>query len=256
MPLKTSADVSRMRTPGRLLARIFRELGGLMAPGLRAAEIEAFCASRLEAAGAELSQGALGFPGAACVSIDNVAAHGVPDDRMLEDGNLVTVDISTRIHGWASDAAWTYVVGPGSADARRLLRAAWKTTNAGIAACRAGRRLGDVAAVIEHTAARQGCSVVREFTGHGIGRGLHEAPAVPNAGAPGTGEPVVPGMVITVEPVLSLGSGAVRKLDDGWSYVSADGALTAQFEHTIAIFSRHTEVLTFDGEPGGDAPPF
>lgn len=256
MPLKTSADVSRMRAPGRLLARIFRELAGEISAGMRAAQIDEFCAGRLRAAGAEASQRTLGFPGAACVSINNVAVHGVPDERALEDGDLVTVDISTRINGWACDAAWTYVVGPGTADARRLLRAAWKTTNAGIAACRAGRRLGDVAAVIEHTAERHGCSIVREFTGHGIGRDLHEAPSVPNTGTPGTGQPVVPGMVVTVEPVLSLGSGAVRRLADGWGYVSSDGALTAQFEHTVSVFSRHTEVLTFGGELGGDVPPW
>ncbi len=256
VPLKTSADVSRMRPPGRLLARILRELASRMNAGTMARDIDSFCATRLEAAGAEASQRLLGFPGAACVSINNVAAHGVPDDRSLEDGDIVTVDISTRLNGWASDAAWTYVVGPGSADAHRLLKAAWRTTNAGVLACRAGRRFGDVAAVVEHTAARYGCSVVREFTGHGIGRGMHEPPAVPNTGGAGTGDPIVPGMVLTVEPVLTLGNGGVRKLNDGWSYVSADGSLTAQFEHTISVFSRHTEVLTYHGELDGDIPPF
>lgn len=227
-----------------------------MKAGTRAGEIDSFCASRLDSAGAEMSQRLAGFPGTACVSINNVAAHGVPDDRPLEDGDLVTVDLSTRINGWASDAAWTYIVGPGSAAAHRLVKAAWKTTNAGILACRAGRRLGDVAAVIERTAARYGCAVIREFTGHGIGRGLHEAPAVPNSGDAGTGEPIVPGMVLTVEPVLTLGTGGVRKLNDGWTYVSADGSLAAQFEHTVSVFSRHTEVLTFDGDLESDVPPF
>lgn len=256
VPLKTSADVARMRAPGRILGRLFRELSDMLRPGMRAVDIDAVCAGRLRAAGAELSQRNMGFPGTACVSINNVAAHGIPDDRTLEAGDVLTVDISTRLGGWASDAAWTYVVGSGSADARRLVRAAWKATNAGIAACRAGRRLGDVAAVIEWTAARYGCAVVKEFTGHGIGRDLHEAPAVANSGSAGTGEPVVPGMVLTVEPVLSLGNGEVRKLDDGWGYVTADGALTAQFEQTVSVFSRHTEVLTFDGDLEADAPPF
>jgi len=256
VPLKTSADVSRMRPPGRLLARILRELGPRIEPGTPARDIDAFCAARLEAIGAETSQRLMGFPGAACVSINNVAAHGVPDGRPLENGDLVTVDISTRVNGWASDAAWTYIVGTGSADAYRLRKAAWRSTNAGIQACAAGRRFGDVAAVVEHTAARFGCSVVREFTGHGIGRGMHEPPAVPNTGEAGTGEPIVPGMVLTVEPVLALGTGDVRKLNDGWSYVSADGSLTAQFEHTISVFSRYTEVLTYDGELAGDVPPF
>ncbi|MFP4066363.1 MAG: type I methionyl aminopeptidase [Spirochaetaceae bacterium] len=256
IPLKTGADVTRMRVPGRLLAALFRELAPVMAPGLRTREIEAFCTAHIEQGQAEAWQHATGFPATACVSVNNVAVHGVPDERVLEDGDIVTVDVSVRMNGWASDAAWTYVVGSGDADAHRLLRAAWQTTNAGIAACRAGRRLGDVAAVIEHTAARFGCQVVREFTGHGIGRRLHEAPSVPNTGSPGTGEPIVPGMVLTVEPVISLGSGAVRKLADGWAYVSADGALTAQFEHTVSVHSRHTEVLTYPGSPGGDVPPY
>lgn len=256
VPLKTSADVSRMRPPGRLLAHILRDLAPRMEAGTPARDIDSFCAARLEAAGAEASQRLLGFPGTACVSINNVAAHGVPDDRQLENGDLVTVDISTRVNGWASDAAWTYVVGTGNADAHRLLKAAWRATNAGILACRAGRRFGDVAAVIEHTAARYGCAVVREFTGHGIGRGMHEPPAVPNTGGAGTGEPIVPGMVLTVEPVLTLGSGGVRRLDDGWTYVSADGSLTAQFEHTISVLSHHVEVLTYDCELDGAAPPF
>lgn len=255
-PLKTSADVSRMRPPARLLSSILRDLAPRIEAGTLARDIEFFCATRLEAAGAEASQRLVGFPGAACVSINNVAAHGVPDDRPLENGDLVTVDISTRVNGWASDAAWTYIVGTGRAEAHRLLKAAWRATNAGISACVAGRRFGDVAAVIEHTAARYGCSVVREFTGHGIGRGMHEPPAVPNTGDAGTGEPVVPGMVLTVEPVLTLGNGGVRKLGDGWTYVSADGSLTAQFEHTISVFSRHTEILTYEGELGGELPPF
>jgi methionyl aminopeptidase len=256
IPLKTSAEVARMRVPGRLLAGILSELASRITEGANLRDIDAWCSRRLSQSGAEASQRRMGFPGSACVSVNNIAAHGVPENRRLEAGDLVTVDISTRVEGWGADAAWTYLVGVGSADARRLLRAAWRATNAGIAACRAGRRLGDVAAVIEHTATRHGCSVVREFTGHGIGRSLHETPAVANAGSPGIGTPVVPGMTLTIEPVLSLGSGEVRKLADGWTYVSADGALTAQFEQTVAVFSDHTEVLTFGGALDTETPPF
>lgn len=256
IPLKTSADVSRVRVSARLLGRILSDLSKLVVEGKSVADIAAYCETRLSKAGAEASQRRMGFPAAACVSVNNVAAHGIPGPRHLEAGDLVTVDISTRLQGWAADAAWTYLVGSGSADALRVLRAAWSTTKAGVAACRAGRRLGDVGAVIEHTAARHGCSVVREFTGHGIGEKLHEAPAVPNTGTPHTGTPIVPGMVLTIEPVVSLGTGEVTRLDDGWTYVSRDGALTAQFEQTVAVFSDRTEVLTFDRLLDTDVPPY
>lgn len=256
VPLKTSADVTRMRPPSRLLSTILRELSGWIRPGLDIAEVDQFCARRLEQARAEISHRALGFPGAASISVDNVAAHGVPAARILETGDIVTVDISTRIHGWSADAAWTYAVGEAAPETTRLLRAAWRTTNAGVAACRAGRRLGDVAAVIEHTARRHGCSIVKTFTGHGIGRALHEEPMVANTGTPVTGRPIVPGMVLTIEPVLSLGTGEVRLLSDGWTYVSADGRPTAQFEHTVAVFSQHTEVLTYGGSLDDETPPY
>lgn len=256
VPLKTSADVMRMRVPSRLLSRILAELSTQIRPDVDVTQIDTFCAERLEKAGAEISHRHEGFPGAASISVNNVAAHGVPYHRRLEDGDIVTVDISTHIHGWAADAAWSYVAGSPGPEARRLVRAAWQTTNAGIAACRAGRRLGDVATVIEHTAARHGCSVVKTFTGHGIGRNLHEEPVVANTGTPATGRPVVPGMVITIEPVLSLGTGEVRLLDDGWTYVSADGALTAQFEHTVSVFSQQTEVLTYVGPLDAEMPPY
>ncbi|MGM0673123.1 MAG: type I methionyl aminopeptidase [Spirochaetota bacterium] len=256
VPLKTSADVTRMRPPCRLLSAILREVGGLIRPELDIAQVDQLCAHRLNKAHAEVSHRRLGFPGAASISVNNVAAHGIPSHRVLEDGDIVTVDISTRIDGWSADAAWTYVVGQVGPEALRLLRAAWQTTNAGVAACRAGRRLGDVAAVIEHTAARHGCSVVKTFTGHGIGRELHEEPVVANTGSPAMGRPVVPGMVLTIEPVLSLGNGEVRLLEDGWTYVSADGEFTAQFEHTVSVFSQHTEVLTYDGSLDTELPPY
>jgi len=204
-------------------------------------------------------KGYRGYPASICTSVNNVAAHGVPGNYILRDGDLVSIDISAQIEGWHGDGAWTYVVGEASPDARRLLKAAWQTTMAGIRAVRAGARLGDVGAAIKETARRYGCVVLDKFVGHGIGQGMHEEPLVLNFGRRGTGQPIVPGMVLTVEPILCLGKPEAHLLGDGWSIVTDDNSFCAQFEHTIAIFSDKTEILTFaTGEPKteGEMPPY
>ncbi len=257
---KTSVDILRLAKPAQLLAKLFRGLPSVIRPGITTKQIESFCVSFLERNNAEIAQqGYRGFPGAVCTSVNNVAAHGIPTDQALEVGDILTVDVSAGVQDWKGDAAWTYVVSKETADQRRLLRAAWRATLAGVAMCRPGRRIGDVGFAISQAAKQLGCNVVTEFSGHGIGRSLHEAPTIPATGQAGTGEQIVAGMVLNIEPVVTLGSGKVQLLGDGWSYVTDDGSLAAQFEHTVAVHHERNEVLTVPKDIGAlptDFPPY
>lgn len=260
IPLKTSLDVQRMKKPSRLIERIFRDLKGIMKRGLTTGEIDRYCAGLFDAHHATSSQkGYRGFPASVCVSPNSVAVHGVPGDLFLTDGDIVTVDITLNMDGWHSDAAWTYLVGKYGPDKLHLLKAAWRCSMAGIMAAKAGNRLGDVGDAIQRTARKFGCSVLDDFAGHGIGENLHEEPIVANTGTRGVGQPIVPGMVFTIEPILCLGRPEVKTLEDGWTVVTRDGSPTAQFEHTIAIFGDRTEILTLTREDihlNLDLPPF
>ncbi len=260
MSVKTSVDILRLAKPAQLLAKLFRGLPSVIRPGITTKQIESFCVSFLERNNAEVvQQGYRGFPGAVCTSVNNVAAHGIPGDQALDVGDILTVDVSAGIQEWKGDAAWTYIVTSETPDQRRLLRAAWRASLAGVAMCRPGRRIGDVGFAITQAAKQLGCNVVSEFSGHGIGRGLHEPPSIPSTGQAATGDEIVAGMVLNIEPVVTLGSGKVQLLGDGWSYVTADGALTAQFEHTVAVHQERNEILTVPKELGGlstDFPPY
>jgi methionyl aminopeptidase len=258
--LKTSIDIARIRRTGRAVYQVLRTLRHSIRPGVTTAELAAEVGSLLERLSVRGAlRGYRGYPDHACVSVNHVAVHGVPGDYTLEDGDILTVDLTAEKDGWYADAAWTYTVGPGSPDARRLVRATWAASIAGIRAAVAGARFGDVGEAIEAVAARYGCTVLDRFVGHGIGRSIHEDPIVLHTGECGTGAPIVPGMVFTIEPILSLGGSEVFPLDDGWSMVSNDHSLCAQFEHTVAVFGSRTEILTWNGEPeelDGDYPPY
>ncbi len=257
---KTSVDILRLAKPAALLARLFRGLTAVIRVGLTTKQIEQFCVAFLDKNNAEIThQGYRGFPGAVCTSVNNVAAHGLPGSQALEPGDVVSLDVSAGLQEWKGDAAWTYVVARETPDQRRLIRAAWRATLAGVAMCRPGRKTGDVGFAISQAAKQLGCTVIPDFTGHGIGRQLHESPSVPSTGQPGTGDPIEVGMVLNIEPVVTLGSGSVQLLGDGWSYVTTDGALAAQFEHTVAVHQERNEVLTAPKELGGlptDFPPY
>jgi methionyl aminopeptidase len=177
--------------------------------------------------------------------VNNVAAHGIPTNRALENGDILSLDITVSIDGWFGDVAWSFIVGTGSPDSRRLVRAAWKAMLSGVQTARAGNHLGDIGAAIQKAAKRFGCSVIEDYVGHGIGRAMHEDPMVPNFGAVDTGMRIVPGMVFTVEPMVNLGGREAHVTEDGWTLVTGDGSLSAQFEQTIAVFRDYTEVLTY-----------
>ncbi len=231
----------------------------ILKPGYSIADIRHYCAAYLRRQGCEPAlRGFNGFPEDICISVNNVAAHGITSAELLQHGDLVTIDITTVLDGWHGDSAWTFAVGNPSPEARRLLKCAWQATRAGIRALRAGTYLSGVGEAIENVARRYGCSVLPYFVGHGIGREIHEEPKVIHTRVEQRPRPVVPGLVVTIEPIISLGGSETRLLEDGWSQTTRDGSLTAQFEHTVAVFSAHTEVLTLENQQEIllDFPPF
>ncbi|MBN1837522.1 MAG: type I methionyl aminopeptidase [Spirochaetales bacterium] len=247
IPLKTSAEVASIREACAAAVAVLERVREMVAPGVSTLTLDQAARQLMGSLGARPAVPP-GFPGAICTSVNEVAAHGVPSDCQLREGDLVTVDVSLELNGWCGDAARTYGVGSLDEGPLRLLTAARRALAAGTAAVRAGGHLGDVGASIAQEAARHRCVVIPELVGHGIGRRLHEEPEVAHTGRPGEGQRIVPGMVLTVEPVLTLGSGRIDARGDGWSLVAADGAPVAQFEHTVAVFLRRTEVLTGGAE--------
>lgn len=244
-----------MRRSGRLLASVFEMLDTLPLAGLSTAEVDArverFITDDLAARPA--SKGQYGFRHVLNSSVNNVVCHGVPDRAaILADGDIVNFDITLEKNGFIADSSKTYVVGEASTAARRLVRVAEEAMWKGIRQVRPGARLGDVGHAIERHAKRGGYSVVRDYCGHGIGREMHEEPQVLNFGRPGTGLALREGMVFTVEPMLNQGTRKVETADDGWTVITADGKLSAQFEHTVAVTATGVEVLTLrrDERPG------
>lgn len=245
IPLKTRLDVGYVRRACGLVENTLKAVGELVHPGMTTWEINHFCENLIDQKDAgKALKGYRGFPSAICASVNQVAAHGRPTAMRLEEGDLVTIDIAVELGGWYGDGSWSFLVGRGSPDNRRLLKAAWLASMAGIQAAQAGNRLGDVGHAIYQVARKYGCEVLENFVGHGIGRDIHEEPMVLPVGKSGEGLPVVPGMVFTIEPILTLGEGKTKTLEDGWSVVTIDGAPCAQFEHTVAVFGKTTEVLT------------
>ncbi len=251
IPLKTSPEVDKIRKSCQLAERILKDLVCRVAPGVTPHNLDRLAAEMMKKSGAR-SAVVGGFPGAICVSVNETAVHGIPSSLPLKEGDLLTLDLSLSLDGWCGDVAWCCLVGRGNDDTRRLLKAAWRASLAGIAAARAGGRLGDIGYAVNQEAEAHRCRIIEECVGHGIGTSLHEEPVVPNTGMPGAGTRIVPGMVFTIEPVLSLGSSAVSRAADGWSMVTRDGSLTAQFEHTVAVFRDFIEVLTFPTVTGRD----
>ena len=259
--LKTSIEVAHIRKVSKFFRNLFPALADLIVPGITSLEIQSFCVDLMAKHDVQPAiLGYNGFPAPVCISINHVLTHGIPRDQRLEEGDMVTVDSAVVSGNWFSDSAWTFLCGgQGDESSRRLLKSAWQATREGIEKARAGSRMGDIGEAVEKTAAGYGCSVCREFVGHGVGFDLHEEPSVPYFGTAGTGLPVVPGMVITIEPIVTLGSGESKTLHDGWTVVTVDGSLSAQFEQTIAVFGQYTEILTLSKEytdPLPDYPPF
>ena len=244
--LKSTREIGIMRRAGGVLADVVERLREIVTPGMSTLEIdeevETFIASR----GAQPAfKGYRGFPATVCVSINNEVVHGIPSaQRRVKEGDIVGLDLGCIVDGYYADCAFTLPVGEIPADVQRLLDVTRESLERAIAECRKGRRLSDVSHAVQSHVEAHGFSVVRAFVGHGIGRALHEEPQVPNFGEPGRGPELKPGMVLAIEPMVTMGSWEVTILDDGWTAVTRDGSLAAHFEHTIAVTEHGPEVLT------------
>jgi methionyl aminopeptidase len=242
---KSPEEIAAMRRSGIILAETINRLEEAVRPGVTSAELDAVAARSISDAGAEASfHGYRGFPASICVSPNDVVVHGIPTERRLEEGDIVSLDVGVFYEGWHSDSAWTFPVGEVDAAAHDLLKVTEASLDAAIEQCGPGKHLGDVGHAVDQTATSAGFSVVREYAGHGIGRQLHENLWVPNFGPPGRRELLVAGVTLAVEPMVNLGGPETKTLADGWTVVTADGSLSAHFEHTIAITPDGCEVLT------------
>ncbi|HXH81587.1 MAG TPA: type I methionyl aminopeptidase [Candidatus Tectomicrobia bacterium] len=244
--LKSPRELGLMRQAGHVLADVVDHLRAIVRPGLSTLEIDEEVEGMIRARGAKPAfKGYRGFPATVCVSINEEVVHGIPSAaRRLKEGDIVGLDLGCIVEGYYADCAITLPVGEVPPRVQELLDVTRESLERAIAECRPGRRLSDVSHAVQSHVEAHGFGVVRAFVGHGIGRALHEEPQVPNYGEPGRGPRLRPGMVLAIEPMVTMGSWEVRVLDDGWTAVTQDGSLAAHFEHTIAVTEAGPEVLT------------
>lgn len=243
--IKSPADIERMRAAGRLVAEVHAEMARMIEPGITTGQLDDRAREIIEAAGASPSfLGYGGFPKSICTSIDDEIVHGIPGDRVLEAGQIISVDVGAYLDGFHGDAAVTYPVGEVAEELKKLIEDTEQSFWVGFEYARAGNRVGDISAAIQDYAESRGYGVIRLYGGHGIGRRMHEDPSVLNYGEPGTGAKLQPGMTLAIEPMLVLGSPETRELDDNWTVVTVDGSAAAHFEHTVLITDDEPEVLT------------
>ncbi len=251
LSLQDQSALAGLRHAGQLVCDTFAELRPHIAPGVRLIELDRIAEAFIRARGAvpaykgyrpDFSQAP--FPATICTAVNEEVCHGIPGRRKLRAGDIVGVDVGVFLDGWAGDACYTFCVGDVSTEARRLVDVTRACLDAAVAEVRPGARLGDIGAAIQTLAEANGYSVVREMGGHGLGRVLHEPPHVNHFGQRGTGMRLDPGMVFTIEPMINAGAAPIRLLRDGWTLVTADGALSAQFEHTVLVTDSGVEVLT------------
>lgn len=237
-----------MRDAGRVLAGVMRRVSESIVPGKTTLLDLDSLAERLitEANGVPSFKGYRGFPGSVCISVNEVVVHGIPDERVLQEGDIVGLDFGVILDGWHADSAQTVPVGTISQSAQRLLNVTRESLYQGIGKARMGNRIGDVSAAVQRYVEHNGYSVVRDLVGHGIGRDLHEEPSVPNFGRAGKGPMLREGMTICIEPMVNEGGYKVRTLEDQWTTVTADGKLSAHFEHAVAITPGGPEILTVE----------
>jgi methionyl aminopeptidase len=245
--LKAPWELEVLRKSNRLVAKTLAELASMVRPGVTTLELDRFAEAFLQARGARPAfKGYRNYPFTLCTSVNEQIVHGMPSDRALVEGDILSLDMGAIVDGYYGDAAVTLPVGGISAEAQRLLRVTRECLERALTAARSGGRLADIGGAVQGHAESHGYSVVRAFVGHGIGKSLHEAPQIPNFVEPGRGRgPVLKaGMVLAIEPMINAGAPEVRVLADRWTAVTADGSLSAHFEHTVAITENGTEILT------------
>jgi len=248
--LKSPEEVARMRQAGRIVAAAVERLMEVVEPGMTTEDLDRIAADVIAAHGALPSfKGYRGFPATICTSLNDEVVHGIPSPkRKVIPGDVLKLDVGCIWEGYHGDSAVSvFVGGSPSAEAEKLVRVTEESLEAGIAALRPGHRLSDVGHAVQQVAEGAGFSCVREYAGHGVGRALHEDPQVPNSGEPGRGPLVKPGLVVAIEPMVNVGTWRTRVLRDHWTVVTADGSLSAHFEHTVAVTEEGTEVLTARG---------
>ena len=245
---KSPDEIEKMRRSGRITAATIDRVLAAVRPGVTTADLDAVAeASIREQGGVPNFKGYRGFPASICASLNNEIVHGIPStQRVLREGDLLSLDFGAIWEGYHADSAVTMFVGdaPASAEAEKLVRVTEEALEAGIAQIRPGARIGDISSAVQQRAEAAGFSVVREYVGHGIGRAMHEDPQIPNYGAPGRGPELRPGLVVAVEPMVNAGGWETAVLADDWTVVTLDGSLSAHFEHTIAVTDDGHEVLT------------
>lgn len=243
--LKSSREIDIMRRAGKIVAEVLDLMRAEVRPGVTTSELDRMSHDLIVSHGASPSfLGHQGFPASICASVNNEVVHGIPGPRQLLPGDIFSIDIGVYLDGYHADSALTLPVGPVSADARILIEVTEYAFARGLEQARAGNRIGDISAAVEAAGLNAGYGIVRELTGHGIGRLLWEDPSIPNFGKAGTGAMLRPGMTIAVEPMFTIGDPDVRILDDGWTVVTVDGGLSSHYEHTILITSADPELLT------------
>ncbi|WP_323122118.1 type I methionyl aminopeptidase [Burkholderia alba] len=255
--IRTQAEIALARRAGGLAADVLRMIGAHVRAGVTTDELDRLCHDYIvdvqQAIPANV--GYHGYPKTICASVNHVVCHGIPSNRRLEDGDILNIDIAVIKDGWYGDTSRMYRVGRPGELAERLMRATHDAMTAGIAQVRPGATLGDVGHAIQSVARREGFSVVREYCGHGIGRIYHDEPQVLHYGRPGTGLTLAPGMIFTIEPMLNAGRPDTRELADGWTVVTKDRSLSAQWEHMVAVTDDGHEILTPWPDDGTEAAP-
>ncbi len=247
--LKTTAEVEKIARGAAVIGELFGELKSRILPGISTGALDAFSEEfiRSHDRARPAFKGLYGFPASLCTSINEEVVHGIPSvRRILREGDIISIDVGVKLNGWCSDSARTFPVGPVMAETERLLSVTSEALDQAIAAAAALGHVGDIGHAVERVVEGTGFAIIRDLIGHGVGRKVHEEPQVPNFGDPGKGPPLRAGMVLAIEPMISMGSREIRTLADRWTMVTADGSASAHFEHTVALTGEGARVLTRD----------
>ncbi|HSH74973.1 MAG TPA: type I methionyl aminopeptidase [Longimicrobiales bacterium] len=250
--LRTTGEMDVIARGGAIIAGLHAELPSRIGPGVSTAELDNFAEEYIVSheGAVPAFKGLYGFPGSVCVSVNEEVVHGIPSpQRILREGDIVSIDVGVRLEGWYSDSARTFAVGEVDGVAAALMEVTERSLAAAVSAAVAGNHVGDIGAAVVGTVGGRELGIIRELVGHGVGRELHEEPQVPNVGRPGHGPLLREGMVLAIEPMLSAGSPNIRTLDDGWTVVTADRKLSAHFEHTVGVTADGPRILTALADP-------
>ncbi len=247
--LKSPDEIDAMERCGRIVAALFAEIEPQVRPGVSTGSLDRFVDDfvRSHDGAVPAFKGLYGFPGSACISINEEVVHGIPSSRRLRAGDVVSIDVGVKQRGWCADSAYTFPVGEIGAEAASLMEVTYQALAAAVAATRPDHHVGDIGAAVVETVRPSGYAIIRDLVGHGIGRAIHEEPQVSNIGRAGFGVPLQAGMVLAIEPMLAVGTDEIRTLSDRWTVTSLDGSLSAHFEHTVAVTETGPRILTGGG---------